>query len=59
MELLGSGGIKVYSVFERKEIEIPEKYLNYDQNESKLGSCIIYVDKYVAQMMSKQFDNAI
>ena len=54
MELTSNGGIKIRSLSEQTEIEIPLGLLTYQEDGNKLGMSIIHMERYAASMLANE-----
>jgi hypothetical protein len=57
--LLQKGGIKVYDLSEKRNIELPEETLAYEENGNKISKCFVFLEKYVSQLTLSKIENSM
>jgi hypothetical protein len=56
--LLQKGGIKVYDLSEKRNIELPEETLAYEDG-NKISKCFVFLEKYVSQLTLSKIENSM
>ena len=44
---------------EKKNVELPEEALTYEENGNKLSKCFAFLEKYVAQLVISKIENSM